>query len=386
MTTMAEHPNVSSAPVRLIIDRELPSGARTGRLITPHGEIPTPTFMPCASWATVRACSPDDVAAVGITMMVCNGFHLSVRPGASVIEQAGGLHRFMGWAGPLATDSGGFQVLSLSGPEQVNEDGVTIRSPVDGQLTKFTPELAVEVQARIGADVAVALDICPPYPVTEAEAREALDRTLRWAERCLAAHKRPDQALWGVVQGSVFPHLRRKSARATAQLGFHGFGIGGLSVGETKTEMLTALQAAVSVLPRERPRWLMGVGTPRDIVQAAAYGVDVFDCVLPTRMARHGSVLTRRGVLKIGNAACKSLFEPIDPTCDCPACRHTVAYLHHLFRLGEAAAWRLLSLHNLRFYARLMDDLRQAIAADALDDLLASLPRWTRRDEESPAP
>ncbi|MBC7288659.1 MAG: tRNA guanosine(34) transglycosylase Tgt [Armatimonadetes bacterium] len=377
---------MQQASVELVIEYEGEAGGRVGRLRTPHGEIPTPTFMPCASWGTVRACTPTDVVSVGLGIMVCNAFHLSQRPGAERIAACGGLHRFIGWDGPLATDSGGFQVLSLSSGESISEDGVLIRSAVDGQLVMLTPEAAVSAQEKIGADISVALDICPPYPISQEEARGAVERTLRWAERCLAAHSRPDQSLWGVVQGGVFPELRRRSAQATAALGFEGFCIGGLSVGESRGEMLSALSAALAALPKEPPRWLMGVGTPRDIVECAMLGVDLFDCVLPTRMARHGSIVTSRGVVKIGNARWGEVWEAVDPSCDCPMCtRYSAAYVHHLFRIGEAAAWRLLSLHNLRYYARLMTELRHAMQAGEAQELLRALPQWTIRDTEEPS-
>jgi len=349
----------------------------------PHGEIPTPAFMPCASRAVVRACAPDDLASVGVETMVCNTHHLRLRPGADVVASLGGLHAFMAWSGPLATDSGGYQAFSLAGPGAVSEDGVKLRSPVDGSLVFLSPEESVRAQEALGADVAVALDLCSPYPVTHDQAREHVQQTLRWAERCRAAHRREDQWLWGVVQGSVHADLREFSARETAALGFTGFGVGGLSVGESRGEMLAALEVAVAHLPPEAPRWVMGVGTPRDLVECVLRGADLCDCVLPTRMARHGSVLGRDGALKIGNAEYRTDPRPLDDECDCPACRlYSRAYLHHLFRLEEAAGWRLLSLHNLRYYARLIERIRGAVAEGTLQDLLAELPAWTRRDLE----
>jgi queuine tRNA-ribosyltransferase len=358
--------------------------ARLGRLLTPHGVVETPAFMPCASQAVVRACSPEDVAEAGLRMMVCNTWHLHLRPGGDVVAALGGLHRFMGWDGALATDSGGYQAFSLARPADVSEEGVWLASPVDGTRQFLTPETSVATQEKLGADIAVALDICTPYPVSAEDAREALRKTLRWGERCLRAHGREDQGLWGVAQGSVYDDLRAESAAGMAGLGFTGFGIGGLSVGETREEMMAALDASVTNLPPEAPKWVMGVGTPRDIVAAALRGTDLFDCVLPTRMARHGSVLTGDGPLKIGNATHREDEAPLEEGCDCATCRrHSRAYLHHLFRIGEAAAWRLLTLHNLRWYARLMERLREAIAEGSAEKLLGELPVWTQRDGEA---
>lgn len=365
------------------IEYDTGRGPRLGKLRTVHGEIATPAFMPCASRAVVRACTSDDLAAVGIEMMVCNTHHLRLRPGPEVVAELGGLHAFMSWRGPLATDSGGFQAFSLAGPSAVSEDGVKLRSPFDGSIVFLSPEESVHTQEELGADVAVALDLCSPYPVTLEQAREHVERTLRWAERCLAAHDCEHQQLWGVVQGSVYAELRELSARKTSALSFDGFGIGGLSVGESRAEMLAALEIAVEHLRPEAPRWVMGVGTPRDLVDCVLRGADLCDCVLPTRMARHGSVLTAAGVLKIGHAEHRVDPRPIEEGCECPACRlYSRAYLHHLFRLEEAAAWRLLSLHNLRFYARLMAQIREAVRERRLEELRDELPLWTRRDEE----
>ncbi len=360
-----------------------PGRSRIGRLRVGGREIITPAFMPCASRAVVRACSPDDLQAVGIEIIVCNTVHLGLRPGPEVVAEAGGLHRFMNWPGLIATDSGGFQAYSLSA-SQPTAHGLRLRSPVDGSIIDFTPELSVEIQQSLGADIAVALDICPPFPSTHAAVRQAVQRTLEWAERCLKAHRREGQWLWGVVQGGVYPDLRRLSAQATARMGFTGFGIGGLSVGESRRQMLRALSVAVEHLPTQAPKWVMGVGTPRDIVGCVMLGADLFDCVLPTRMARHGSVLTSEGPLKINNARYRNDPRPLDRECDCVACRnYSRAYLHYLLRIEEATAWRLLSLHNLRYYARLMQRIRSAIESGGLQDLLDSLPCWTTRDGEA---
>ncbi|MCX7598150.1 MAG: tRNA guanosine(34) transglycosylase Tgt, partial [Armatimonadetes bacterium] len=322
-----------------LVDRQGTEGAaRTGVLSVGKRQVSTPAFMPCASRAVVRACSPDDLQAVGVEIAVANTWHLHLRPGEEVVASAGGLHAFMSWSGVLATDSGGFQLFSLAGRNDVSEDGVRLTSPLDGSRELLTPESCIAIQEKLGADIAVALDICTSYPVSYEEARLAMERTLRWGQRCLQAHRREDQWLWGVVQGSVYPDLRRRSAEETAALGSTGFGIGGLSVGESRAEMLEALEASIAALPAEAPKWVMGVGTPRDIVEAVLLGADLFDCVLPTRLARHGSVLTAEGPLKIGNAACRTDPRPIEEDCDCLACRrYSRAYLHYLFRLGEAA-------------------------------------------------
>jgi len=340
--------------------------------------------MPCASRAVVRACSPDDLEAVGAEIAVANTWHLHLRPGEAAVEAAGGLHAFMSWGGLLATDSGGFQAFSLARPADVSEDGVCLISPLDGSRALLTPEACVAIQEKLGADIAVALDICTPYPVPYDVARSAAERTLRWAQRCLQTHRREDQWLWGVIQGSIYPDLRAYSAQETAAMGFTGFGIGGLSVGESRREMLEVLETTIQALPAEAPKWVMGVGTPRDIVEAVLRGADLFDCVLPTRLARHGSLLTNHGPLKIGNAAFRTDPRPIEEGCDCPTCRrYSRAYLHHLFRLEEAAAWRLLSLHNLRWYVRLMERIRHAIRTATLGSLLSSLPPLTQRDAQA---
>ncbi len=357
------------------------SRARVGELRLATGSVSTPAFMPCASLAAVRACDPGEVAAVGVQMLVGNAYHLFLQPGLNAIEACGGLHRFMSWPGPLLTDSGGFQVFSLARPRDIREEGVSFRSPVDGSEILFTPELSVEIQDRLGADIAMPLDECCPYPAEREYVQRSLERTLRWAERCRAAHGREGQALFGIIQGGVHPDLRELSAVETAKLGFPGYAIGGLSVGESREEMLEALRAAMSALPADAPVHLMGVGTPRDLVDCAAEGVDLFDCVLPTRNARHGSVMTWQGPLHILNAEHATDPRPLEEGCECPCCRDfSRAYLRHLFKARESLAWRLLSLHNLRFYADLMSRLREAIVTDRLAELRSRLSAWTQRD------
>jgi len=360
--------------------RDSASSARCGVLSAPNGSIETPAFMPCASRAVVRACSPQDVAAVGIQVVMCNAFHLLIRPGSEVIQQAGGLGKFMNWPGLIATDSGGFQVFSLADRRDITEDGVSIRSPLDGTLIEVTPELSIQVQNELGADIIMAFDDCTPYPCGHEEAARSTERTLRWAQRSKAAHNNSEQALFGIVQGSVYPELRRESARATVEIGFPGYAIGGVSVGESEAEMFTALDAALPELPPETPRHLLGVGVPAQMIAAVKRGVDLFDCVLPTRNARHGLLYTWEGIVRINNAQYREDSRPLSALCDCPACTHySRAYLHHLFRIEEAAAWRLLTLHNLRFFAQLMEQIREAIRAGNLDELHARVAAITRR-------
>jgi len=358
------------------------SRARTGALHLVHGVVETPAYMPCASRAVVRACPPDAVAATGVQIVAANAYHLHLRPGEQVIAECGGLHRFMRWDRPILTDSGGFQVFSLTDSNDVSDEGVTFRSPVDGSEILLTPELSVAIQSALGGDIAMPLDECCPWPAERDYVERSVERTLRWAERSQESHSREDQQLFGIVQGGVYPDLRERSARETAAMGFPGFAVGGLSVGEGRDEMLVSLCAAMSALPEDRPVHLMGVGTPLDIVDCAAEGVDLFDCVLPTRNARHGSVMTWEGPVRIGAADHETDVRPLSESCDCPACAGELsrAYLRHLFRTGEPLGWQLLSLHNLRFYTQLMARVRQAIAADSLDDLRSQVGAWTERD------
>lgn len=356
--------------------------ARTGRLELRHGEVLTPAYMPCASRAAVRACSPAAVADIGVQIIVANAYHLHLRPGADVVAACGGLHGFMHWERPIMTDSGGFQVFSLAENNDIAEKGVTFQSPVDGREIVLTPELSVRIQQRLDSDIAMALDECCPFPADRQYVERSLERTLRWAERSLTAHDHEHQQLFGIVQGGVYEDLRQRSARETAAMGFPGFGIGGLSVGEGREEMLTALRAAIAALPPERPVHLMGVGTPLDIVDCAAEGVDLFDCVLPTRNARHGSVMTWEGPIRIPGADNETDTRPLSEHCDCPACAggFSRAYLRHLFRVEEPLVWQLLSLHNLRFYTQLLERVREALSADALRELRREVSAWSERD------
>jgi queuine tRNA-ribosyltransferase len=351
--------------------------ARRGRLTTPHGVVETPAFMPVGTLGAVKGVPPADLASQGASIMLSNLYHLALRPGIDTIERLGGLHAFNGWPGPILTDSGGFQVFSLAGLRTVDDGGVTFRSHLDGTPLRFTPEGVVEMQARLGVDIAMVLDECPPWPIDEAAATASWERTLDWARRSQAARGlRRDWAggLFGIVQGSVFRGLRERAAADLAALGFDGYAIGGVSVGEPSPERREVVEWTAPLLPADRPRYLMGVGYPQDIAHAVAQGVDLFDCVLPSRNARHGVLFTREGVLKIRNAGYRDDPRPVDAACGCPLCtRLPRAFLHHLLRAGEITAMVLATLHNLRFYLDFMDRLRQAIALGTLADLTAEL-------------
>ena len=324
--------------------------------------------MPVGTRGAIKYLSAEDYESVGARIVLGNTYHLMLRPGTEVVERFGGLARFAGWDGLTLTDSGGFQVFSLD--PAVDDDGVTFRSTYDGSLHRFTPETAVDVQQRIGADIQMALDVCPPLPSAPPVIEEALRRTGEWAERARSSHRREDQSLFGIVQGGVNPDLRRRSAAQITSLQFDGYGIGGLSVGETREEMLPALAAALEVLPQDRPRYLMGVGDPASLVEAVNLGVDQFDCVLQTRLGRHGTALTRAGRVNLKRAEFTLSDQPIDPTCSCMVCqRHSRGYLRHLFQVGEPTAARLVSLHNVSWTILLMAEMRQRIFEGTFDAL-----------------
>lgn len=344
--------------------------ARAGRLLTPHGVVETPAFMAVATYGAVRGVTPDEIRALGGQMLLANTYHLHERPGEAVVARAGGLHGFSGWGGPWLTDSGGFQAFSLGERTTLDEDGVTIASTLDGARRRLTPESAIAIQEALGADVAVALDHCVPTapPAGDGDGRpawrDAMERSLRWAERCRKAKRRADQALFGVVQGGADVALRRASARATAAQGFDGYAHGGLGLGEAGAMRGELLAASHAELPPEALRYLMGLGTPEDLLLAVERGIDLFDCVVPTRNGRHGVFFTREGRLTLRNARFREDPAPPDSRCDCLACRSfSRAYLHHLFRVGDLLGPRLASLHNLRFYYRLLAEAREAIAA-----------------------
>lgn len=329
--------------------------------------------MPVGTYGAVKAVTPDEVAATGAQMVLGNTFHLWLRPGLEVIAAHGGLHGFMGWTGPILTDSGGFQVWSLTHLRKITEEGVRFASPLDGQRLMLTPEKSMEIQRVLNADVVMIFDECTPYPTTWDGARVSMQLSLRWAERSKRAHEGNPNALFGIVQGGMYEDLRSRSLDALVDLGFDGYALGGLSVGETKADMQRILAHMAPALPAERPRYLMGVGTPEDIVYAVSQGIDLFDCVLPTRNARHGVLFTRTGTLRIKNARYRSDTSPLDPECGCYTCRHfSRAYLHHLFRAGESLAGRLNTLHNLYYYQSLMRELREAIASGRLTDYVAA--------------
>ncbi len=349
--------------------------ARRGRLTTAHGVVETPAFMPVGTLGAVKGVTPQELAAAGASIQLANLYHLVLRPGIEVIERLGGLHAFTGWPGPLLTDSGGFQVWSLGHLRTVDDGGVTFRSHIDGAPWRFTPEEVAAWQERLGVDVAMVLDECPPWPVSREQAATSWERTRRWAERARGVWRgAAGRGLFGIVQGSSFPDLRLRAAADLAQLDFDGYAIGGVSVGEPLAERRAAVEVAAPALPWERPRYLMGVGYPQDILHAASCGVDLFDCVLPSRNARHGLLFTRGGMLKIRNACFRDDPRPVDDACGCPCCaRLSRAFLHHLVRAGEITGAVLATLHNLRYYLDFMEELRQAIALGALADLAARL-------------
>ncbi len=348
--------------------------ARTGRLETAHGSVETPAFMPVGTAATVKAMTPEGVAATGCRMLLANTYHLMLRPGAERIAALGGLHRFMNWPHAILTDSGGFQVRSLAALRTIGEDGVAFRSHLDGSRHLLTPERSVEIQHLLDADITMALDECTPFPATEEVAARSMALSMRWAERSRAAfRRRPGYAVFGIVQGGVYPELRQASAAALTRIGFDGYAIGGLAVGEGQAVMFRVLEETVPALPEDRPRYLMGVGKPADIVGAVARGVDLFDCVLPTRSGRTAQAFTRRGTVNLRNARHAEDPAPLDPECGCPACTgHSRAYLHHLCKAGEILASMLLTWHNLQYYADLMTALRRAIAAGRLAEFIAA--------------
>jgi queuine tRNA-ribosyltransferase len=354
--------------------------ARRGRLHTPHGAVETPVFMPVGTQATVKGLTPEQVRDAGAQIILGNTYHLTLRPGDGLIAELGGLHRFMQWDGPILTDSGGYQVYSLAPTRTITDHGAVFRSHIDGALLELTPERAVAIQESLGSDIAMCLDECPPFGAPADAMREAVRRTLHWAERCRAAHRRPDQALFGIVQGGPDLVQRGRCSAGLVALDFPGYALGGFSVGETPEQMLTTLGPAAALLPFDKPRYLMGVGRPEDILEAIVRGVDMFDCVLPTRNGRNASAFTGAGPLRLRNSRHKRDPAPLESDCPCYTCRRfSRAYLHHLFLAEEMLGPILLSLHNVAFYCRLMDGVRQAIVAGRLAEFRAvSLARWGR--------
>ncbi|MBQ3667895.1 MAG: tRNA guanosine(34) transglycosylase Tgt, partial [Clostridia bacterium] len=345
------------------------TGARRGRLHTPHGVIETPVYMPVGTQASVKTVSPDELKALNAQIILSNTYHLHLRPGEELIDAAGDLHGFMNWDRPILTDSGGFQVFSLAQLRKITEEGVTFNSHLDGSRQFFSPESVIAIEEKLGSDIAMQLDVCSAYPCDYTTAEKAMRRTVRWLERCIDAKTRDDQALFGIVQGAFYKDLRIECAKQMAKYDLPGFGIGGLSVGEPKEIMYDILDALNPVMPQEKPRYLMGVGSPDCLIEGVLRGVDMFDCVLATRVARNGTVFTRNGRLVIRNAAYAREFVPMEEDCDCYACKNfTRAYIRHLIKADEIFGLRLCSLHNLRFLTKLMEDIRSAIEQDALRD------------------
>ncbi len=356
--------------------------ARCGLLETAHGEVETPVFMPVGTYGAVKGMAPEELRGLGARIVLGNTFHLWLRPGLEVIAAHGGLHRFMGWDGPILTDSGGFQVFSLGELRKISEEGVKFQSPVNGDACFLTPEESMRIQRVLNSDIVMAFDECTPYPADRAQARASMELSMRWAARSKAAHAGNPNALFGIVQGGMYEDLRDESLAALTGIGFDGYAIGGLSVGEPKDDMLRILRHTAPRLPAERPRYLMGVGTPADIVAAVSAGIDMFDCVLPTRNARNGWLYTRRGVIKLRNARYRDDLSPLDPDCGCHTCRHfTRAYLHHLQRVNEMLGARLNTLHNLHYYQELMRGLRGAIAAGRLAGFAAEVAEMSGQNE-----
>ena len=361
--------------------------ARAGAIATPRGLIRTPAFMPVGTGATVKAMFPEDVASSGADIILANTYHLMLRPGAERIAKLGGLHQFMHWQKPILTDSGGYQVMSLAKLRRIDEQGVTFQSHIDGATVELTPERAIEVQCLLGADIQMVLDECTPFPASRDEAKSSLELSLRWAERSKAAfatRAASGQALFGIVQGSIYPDLREHSARALLEIGFDGYAVGGLAVGEGQGAMLDMVEVATTILPDERPRYLMGVGTPEDLLLSIARGIDMFDCVMPTRSGRHCQAFTWGGRLNLRNARYAEDATPLDPESACPAAQYEKAYLHHLVRSGETLGAMLLSYANVQFYQELMAQAREAIAAGRLAGFTEELRRrYAKSSDES---
>ena len=345
--------------------------ARRGRLTFPRGTVETPAFMPVGTYGTVKGMLPRDIHEIGAEIILGNTFHLMLRPGTEVVKAHGDLHDFTQWHGPILTDSGGFQVFSLGEMRKITEDGVTFRSPVDGSPVELSPEIAIQVQRDLGSDIVMIFDECTPYPATERQAKDSMELSLRWAQRSKDAHEGNPAALFGIVQGGMYEGLRDRSLEGLTEIGFDGYAIGGLSVGEPKEDMIRILDYLPPKMPEDKPRYLMGVGRPEDLVEAVRRGVDMFDCVMPTRNARNGYLFTSTGIVKIRNARHRHDTAPLDDRCDCYTCKNfSRSYLHHLDKCGEMLGSQLNTIHNLRFYQNLMAGLRGAIEAGTLSDFV----------------
>ena len=346
------------------------SNARCGILHTPHGDVETPIFMPVGTLATVKFLSPEELKDLGAGIVLSNTYHLWLRPGSDIVEKAGGVQKFMNYPGPMLTDSGGFQVFSLADSRKITEEGVTFKSHLDGSKLFMSPEDSIHIQNQIGADIIMSFDVCIPYPATYEYAKQSTLRTLRWAKRGKEAHQKADkQALFGIVQGSSYEDLRKMCAEELVKMDFDGYSIGGTSVGEDKETMYKMIDYAVKYLPEDKPRYLMGVGALNDLLEGISRNVDMFDCVLPTRIARHGTLMTSKGRISIKKAIYKDDFSPLDPNCDCYTCKnYTKAYLNHLYRCEEGFGSRLMSIHNIRFLTKFMEEARRAIKEDRFND------------------
>jgi len=351
-----------------IISKESTGAARRGRLTTRHGAIETPVFMPVGTQGTVKSLTPDELEDLGAQIILGNTYHLYLRPGAERIARFGGLHSFMHWNGSILTDSGGFQVFSLAKIRKIQEEGVIFQSHIDGSRHMISPEVSMQIQMQLGSDIAMCFDECTSYPVTREYAKQSMDMTVRWARRCKQAHALPGQALFGIVQGSIYPDIRRACLEQLRDIDFDGYALGSLAVGEPKEEMLAVLEAITGELTESAPRYLMGVGTPEDLVEGVRHGVDMFDCVLPTRNARNGMLFTSQGSIQIKNSRFADDDQPIEIDCTCYTCRRfSRAYLRHLFMSRELLVYRLNTLHNLHYYLRLMENIREALQEDCFD-------------------
>lgn len=358
--------------------RKTDGNARRGELTFPRGKVQTPAFMPVGTYGTVKGMLPRDITEIGAEIILGNTFHLMLRPGTEVVKQHGDLHDFINWQGPILTDSGGFQVFSLGAMRKITEEGVTFKSPIDGSSVFIDPEKSMQVQRDLGSDVVMIFDECTPYPATEQEAEESMQLSLRWAKRSKQAHGDNPSALFGIVQGGMYEQLRDRSLAGLEEIDFDGYAIGGLSVGEPKEDMIRILDHMATSMPNNKPRYLMGVGKPADLVEAVRRGIDMFDCVMPTRNARNGHLFTSQGVVKIRNAKYRNDTSPLDSECDCYTCQNfTRGYLHHLEKCGEMLGAQLNTIHNLRYYQRLMQGLRDAIDQGSLDDFVAEFYKKT---------
>jgi queuine tRNA-ribosyltransferase len=360
--------------------------ARTGVINTPKGDIRTPAFMPVGTAATVKAMMPENVKATGADILLGNTYHLMLRPGAERVHNLGGLHKFMNWQGPILTDSGGYQVMSLTDLRKLTEEGVKFKSHIDGSLYNLTPEYSMEIQRLLGSDIVMSFDECTPFPATEKQAKSSMDLSMRWAQRSRDAFgDRPGYALFGIQQGSTFKDMRAESADKLTNIGFDGYAVGGLAVGEGQDLMFEVLEYAPNQLPTDKPRYLMGVGKPDDIVGAVQRGIDMFDCVLPSRSGRTGQALTRRGAVNMRNSRHRDDQRPLDESCECPCCKnYSRAYLHHVHKAGEIISSMLLTWHNLHYYQVLMSELRQAIASNKLDSYVAEFHSIRERGDIEP--